>query len=152
MIYVECKPDFTLVKTLGIPKKEIIHSRGKPNVCKQLEKQGNCKGLLDEDPFTTQPPYLKKLLIKRDLSEYDLILLNDAHRNNDLVILCPRLEEWVLKAAREVKIDVRNYNLPNDAERLHKVVNINIGKFELLIRDLNAKSNKIEMLKQLLVE
>ena len=109
MIYTECKPDSMLVKTLGIPKKEIIHLGGKPEVCKQLEKQENCKGLVDEDPFSIQPSYLKKLHVRENLSDYGFRVLNDNFNNNDLIVLCPRLEEWVLKATKEAQIDIKRY-------------------------------------------
>lgn len=65
MIYTECKPDTALVKTLGIRKREIIHLSGKPEVCKQLEKREKWKGLVDEDPLSVQPPYLKKLRVRK---------------------------------------------------------------------------------------
>lgn len=146
--YTECKPDSALVRTLGIHKKEIIHLGGKPNVCKQLEKRENCRGLIDEDPFSVQPPYLKKLQVNEDLSGYGLKILNDNHRNNDLILLCPRLEEWVLEAAKEADIDIQKYNLPDDGERLHKEISLNIDKFEKLIIDLKGKSKMIKALEK----
>jgi hypothetical protein len=146
--YTECKPDSALVRTLGIPKKEIIHLAGKPNVCKRLENRENCRGLIDEDPFSVQPPYLKKLQVKEDLSGYGLKILDDNYHNNDLIILCPRLEEWVLKAVKEAKIDIKKYNLPDDGERLHKKINISIDKFEKLIKDLKGKSKMMKALEK----
>jgi hypothetical protein len=148
MIYTECKPDSALVKTLGIPKKEIIHLGGKPEVCKQLEKQENWKGLIDEDPSSIQPPYLKKLGMRKNLSDYELKVLNDNSNNNDLIVLCPRLEEWVLKATKEAEIDIKKYNLPDDGERLHKEINIDIDKFEKLIKDLKGKSRMMKALEK----
>ena len=148
MIYTECKPDSMLVKTLGIPKKEIIHLGGKPEVCKQLEKQENCKGLVDEDPFSIQPSYLKKLHVRENLSDYGFRVLKDNFNNNDLIVLCPRLEEWVLKATKEAQIDIKRYNLPDDGEHLHKEININIDKFEKLIKDLRGKSRQMKALEK----
>jgi len=148
MIYTECKPDSALVKTLGVPKKEIIHLGGKPEVCKQLEKRKNWKGLIDEDPFSVQPPYLKKLQVRENLSDYELKVLNDNSNNNDLIVLCPRLEEWVLKATKEADIDIKKYNLPDDGERLHKEINIDIDKFEKLIKDLKGKSRMMKALEK----
>ncbi len=148
MIYTECKPDSAPVKTLGIPKKEIIHLGGKPEVCKQLEKQENWKGLIDEDPSSVQPPYLKKLQVRENLSDYELKVLNDNSNNNDLIVLCPRLEEWVLKATKEADIDIKRYNLPDDGERLHKEINIDIDKFEKLIKDLKGKSRMMNALEK----
>ena len=69
MLYVECNADYVLVKTLGVPRKEINHCGGKAKVCRLLGKEEteNCKGLVDEDPFSVQPPYLKKLHVKENL-------------------------------------------------------------------------------------
>ncbi len=105
MIYTECKPDSALVKTLGIPKKEIIHLGGKPEVC-----------------------------------------------NNDLIVLCPRLEEWLLKATKDAQIDIKRYNLPDDSEHLHKEINLNIDKVEKLIKDLKVKSKMMKALKKSIKE
>ena len=146
MIYTECKPDSVLAKTLGIPKKEIIHLGGKPEVCKQLEKRKNWMGFIDEDPFSIQPSYLKKLEIHENLSNYGFKVLNDNSNNNDLIVLCPRLEEWVLKATKDAEIDIKRYNLPDDGDNLHKVIRLNIDKFEKLIQDLRGMSRMMRAL------
>jgi len=148
MIYTECKPDSTLVKMLGLPKRHIIHQQGKPEVCKQLEKRTNWKGLIDEDPFSVQPSYLKQLQEKGDLSHYGLKILNDKSKNNVLIILCPRLEEWVLEASKNAGIDIKRYNLPDDGEELHKVINTDLQKFERLVNDLKGKSKMIKALER----
>jgi len=152
MIYTECKPDSALVKLLGIPKKQILHLGGKPEVCKQLAKRENWKGLVDEDPFSVQPPYLKELQAKKDLSNYGLKILNDNSKNNDLIVLCPRLEEWVIKAAKEAGIDIKRYNLPDDGEQLHKVINLDLRKFERLVNDLEGKSKMMKALERSIKE
>ena len=148
MIYIECKPDSALVKTLGVPRREIIHLGGKPELCKQLEKRENCKGLVDDDPFSIQPPYLKRLHVKENLSNYWLKVLNDNSNNNSLIILYPRLEEWILKAAKEARVDVRRYGLPDDGDKLHRMINTNINKFEKLVGDLKGKSKMLNALEK----
>ncbi len=153
MIYTECKPDSALLKTLGLSKKQIIHLGGKPEVCKQLEKRKNWKGMVDEDPFSVQPPYLKKLQVNEELSnDHGFRVLRDNSKNNDLIILCPRLEEWVLKATKDAEIDIKGYNLPDDGERLHKEINIDIRKFEKLIDDLKGKSRMLKALENSIKE
>jgi hypothetical protein len=147
-IYTECKPDSTLVMILGIPKKQIIHLQGKPEVCKQLEKRENLLGMVDEDPFSVQPSYLKRLPVKEDLPTCGLKILNDTSKNNDLIILSPRLEEWILKAVEEAGIDIKRYNLPNDEEKLHKEINTDLRKFERLVNDLKGKSKMLEALER----
>jgi len=134
------------VRTLGLSKKQIICQQGKPEVCKQLGKQENWIGLVDEDPFSVQPSYLKRMPMKEDLPVYGLKILKDTSKNNDVIILCPRLEEWILKAAKEAKIDIKRYNLPDDGYQLHKVINFNLRKFEKLVNDLKGKSEMIKAL------
>lgn len=142
MIYVECKPDFILVKSLlKISKREIIHAGNKPEVCKRLEKRENCIGLVDEDPASPQPSYVKKINAEI-LSEHGLKILNDK-RGNHLVVLCPRLEEWLLEASKRANVQIRNYDLPNDARKLHEIININFDKLQRLIDDLNYDRMKI---------
>lgn len=151
MIYVECNADYALVKTLGVSRKEITHCRGKGKVCRLLERKGkrNCKGLVDEDPFAIQPPYLKRLQLKEDLSSSGIKILNDRSSNKKVIILCPRLEDWILKATTEAQVDIRKYNLPDNSDDLHKHMNIN--RFERLIDDLMERSNRVKVLKRFLL-
>jgi hypothetical protein len=66
-------------------------------------------------------------------------------------MLCPRLEDWMLRTAREVGIDVRDYGLPHDAKRLHSEININLDKFEKLLEALKSKgSERLKALRSLL--
>ncbi|MCX9012063.1 MAG: hypothetical protein OIN66_13195 [Candidatus Methanoperedens sp.] len=134
MIYLECYTDKALVMALGIHKKEIYHSGSKGNVCRNLAKNSRARGLVDEDPSSAQPGYIGKL---RLLSlEHEIKLMHDEKSRNYLIVLCPRLEDWVLKAAKEVKVDVEDYGLPDDAEELHRIININPKKFCHLVGDI----------------
>ena len=108
-IYVECYPDKVLVdviaERLRFSKKNIDHRSGKARICKILEKYDNCIALLDEDPYSAQPPYLKRILAKSDskvLDEYGIKVVIDANKNNRIVLLCPRLEEWIIKSTKFV--------------------------------------------------
>lgn len=150
MIFVECKPDRVLVGSItGIPKRKIRHAGNKPRVCKELEKRRNCRGLVDEDPWSVQPPYLKSMVVVEDLSSFGIRVLYDGSRGNCLVVLCPRLEEWILKAVKEAKIDLRRYGLPRDVEKFHREVkNVGLVKFEKSISDLKGHSERIEKLKR----
>ncbi len=115
------------MSTLGIPGTEIQHESNKVKVCKRLEKSLNCIGLVDEDPSSVQPTYIKRLEEK-------------LHVHN---MLCPRLEVWILEAAQEARINLGNYDLPNSAEGLHNVVNTKVGKFMNLIQNIKKKKSKM---------
>lgn len=150
MIYVECRPDFALVKSIsGVPSKEIVHWFGKYELCQRLEKQRNCRGMIDEDPWGLPPAYLSRLSLDSDLTECDLRVLYDRSNHNYLVVLRPRLEEWILKAPKEAGIDVTEYELPNNATKLHRVINIKLDSFERLLEALSG-SERLKALKKLL--
>jgi len=149
MIYVECVPDKALVKILGIPGNQIFHAGGKGNICSRLKYSKNSIGLVDEDPHSPQPNYIKKL--KFQSKEYSIKVLYDAEFRNYLIVLCPRLEEWILKAVREISIKITDYNLPDEAMDLHKVINTRIKKFENLVIDIFPKSPMLKTLARLLL-
>ncbi|MBI4302926.1 MAG: hypothetical protein HY665_01105 [Chloroflexi bacterium] len=151
MIYVECKPDFTLVKFVTrLPTDEISHEfKGKSGVCMQLATHKNSKGLVDEDPWALQPRYVREAELEYDLPKLGLRLLHDTARNNHLIVLRPRLEEWILAASKEARIDVRSYELPSSGESLHRHINIRLGRFEHLLEALMHSSNRLKTLRRL---
>lgn|SRR3990167_2412955 len=151
MIYIECKADRVLASSItNIPGREIIHAGNKSGVCKKLEKNRNCKGLVDEDPWSTDPSYMKKLK-RENLSNHELQILRDNSSDNCLIVLCPRLEEWILRTVKEAGIDAKKYNLPDDATKLHREINLTLGKFERLIDELKNKNpERLRILKRLL--
>jgi len=148
MYLVECKPDAVLIKSLTLtPRKNIEHAGNKSQLLKKLTAYyGNSKGIIDEDPGSIQPPHLQKFKEKQDLTSYNLKILHQKSKNNTLIILRPRLEDWILQAAQEADLDLRKYNLPNDPTKLHEQINIQIDKFQKLVKDL-AKTNRLKKLK-----
>jgi len=135
-----------------VPKRDIVHAENKAGVIKRLIKHyENSKGVVDEDPGGSAPKYLQRFRKVEDLSEYALKLLYYARGNNYLIILSPRLEDWILKAAKESNIDVKMYGLPDDPIKLHAEINIQINKFEKLIRDLMKTIKKLKSLAEVLV-
>lgn len=152
MIYVECKPDFALVKSItSVPKREILHERGKDEVCNRLEKRRNCKGMVDEHPSSIQHAYLRKMRLKEDLFQHGLKVRYDESSHNHLVVLCPWLEPWIVKAAEEAGIEMEKYGLPDNPASLHREINIDLSKFERLLADLKSKNTeRLRTLRRLL--
>ena len=152
MIYVECKPDFLLVKKLGYPKKQIIHAGNISEVWKSLKKNKNCCGLVDEDPHGTRPTYMAELLRSSIISNSnDIKVAYDKRRNNHLIVLCPRLEEWFQKTAKILNIDLGQYGLPNNPNKLHTIINTSLDKFERLLDDvLSNNHSRVEELRRAL--
>jgi len=148
---VECKPDGLLIGFLtSAPKKEIEHAGNKSELLKKLVKDRvESTGVVDDDPGSVQPPYLNEFSEIESSSIHKLKMLK--HKTNLLIILCPRLEDWILDAAKEADVDPRVYGLPDDSIRLHKQINIQLEKFQKLLEALiERKSKRIEMLKKYL--
>jgi len=148
MIYVECNPDELLVKLLtGVSKREIIHAGNKPEVCKRLKKINGVIGLVDEDPDSVQPGYISGR--EEEINDYGEGIKVLEERNNKLIILCPRLEEFILDIAKKEKIDVKKYKLLNNGNDFHNVINVNLDNFEKLVDDLK-KVKTMKTLRHLL--
>ena len=155
MIFVECKPDAKLVRRLtSLPKRQVVHHKGKYELCKRLEARHNTVGVIDEDPTAAaQPSYLAKLALSEEFEQAGINVFADPARDNRLVVLRPKLEDWVLAAAQECDLDVRNKEiaLPNNARRLHRVINANLQKFERLLDALETRNApRLKALQQLL--
>jgi len=144
MIYLECDPDKALMRALGLAAKEIKHVYSKGNVCNKLAKSRYSKGLIDEDPASPQPAYIGKL--KLHFHQHDIKLLQDDKAQKQLIVLCPRLEEWILKAAREAKVNIQDYGLPNGARQLHEIINMRVESLEKLIKSIKDKSQMLKTL------
>lgn len=149
---VECKPDQTMIEALtSTPKRNIIHSGNKSGVIKRLTKNyENSKGMIDEDPNSPKPRLIQRFREVDSSEEHALKLLYYADKNNYLVVLSPRLEDWILRATKESNVDLKAYGLPDDAVRLHAEINLQINKFERLIRDLMRKSIRLKHLAKIL--
>ena len=152
---VECDPDFLLVsKGVGISRREIIHRRGKGRVLEELRKRGG-KGLVDEDPGSPQPSYLGEMVLADQLEAEGLRVLADRLKGSQVIVLCPRLEEWLLGAAREADIDFQDFGFPKEPNLLHRAL---MGikrdqrrrlRFEELLEILSSHSKRFEALKRI---
>lgn len=93
-VFVECNPDEILAVSLGVRKKILTHSNDKGRVCNSLEKKVDSVGMIDEDPESSQPTYISKLKFVEE--HFKVKVLYDKKSNNKLIIIRPRLEEWIL--------------------------------------------------------
>jgi len=148
MIFVECYPDEVLVRVLGIARKEITHAHSKGNVYNRVMKKRNCLGMVDEDPESSEPSYIKKL--QKQWQRNEVVLLLDGASNNSIIVLRPRLEEWVLKAAEECKVKIEDFGLPSNAHQLHKTLGSDTDNFKKLVEAIKAKSQRIKTLAEVL--
>lgn len=126
---VECDNDKTLVQELlNIRSGRIHHALGKTNVLKVLQKSENSLGLIDEDPESHQPPMLRSIQVNYIGNGIKV----GQFRSNKLVILCPELEEWVVRAIEEIanlnpKIDAKTlkYNPEMFRKSLGRLIQLN---------------------------
>ncbi len=153
MIYFECKPDEKLVRTLaGFGRRELKHGANKSEICKLLEKSRGCKALLDEDPLSHQEPYFKKLprTAVKDFPAWSLRLLQDRN-SNTVIMLCPRLEGWILGLAESSGISLVDFNLPAEENKLHEVINTRLDNYQKFLKELlKRKSPSLISLQKLL--
>jgi len=154
MFIVECKPDAVLVSSLAsVSKKKVEHASGKSQVMRKLMRNyENSIGITDEDPQSTQPPDIQKFKETKFLQKHKIRILYHSPRNNQLIILCPRLEEWIVEAATEANVNMNNYNLPNSPTELHKIINLRTEKLHQLIKELGQTSPRTKALRSLLKE
>lgn len=145
MIYLECDSDKAFVRALDIPKKEIVCADGKGNVCNYLEKNMHSVGLVDEDPLSAKPNYMNKLRIH--LNENNIKLFFDEKNKNYLIVLHPRLEEWILEVAKNASIDPAKYGFPDNVKQFRRQLNLRLDKkFGEFVQDLRDKSQVVRKL------
>lgn len=151
IIVAECKPDITLISILRI-NIDTRHTHGKSRVIKILTKSHEpAIGLVDEDPNRPLPrSFRTNFVLVYEFKSSDLKVFKHNKKDSYLVMLSPRLEEWILNACKEANISPWHYNLPDDPDKLHGIININIrGLVNLLDHLLLIESNRLQHLKKI---
>ncbi len=157
LVLVECKPDALLVKMamerLGFSL-PIRHYGGKGRVVRALvNRHKGSVGIIDKDPGSAQPKQLSKFVVVREEAVSGLKVLIQRQTGSYIIALIPRLEDWILKAAREAEAALSTYGLPRDPVLLHSTLNLNLGKLERLLKDiLDSPKGRIAVLLEVLRE
>ena len=148
MFVVECNADVALVETLTSPsRRNIKHAGCKSMVIRKLMRtHENSIGIIDQDPYSIQPKDIERFNEIEYSEKNQLRILYHSQRNNNLIILCPRLEEWIIDATREVGLDLNRYNLPNNPSEFHAIINLKINRFTQLVEDLKQRSDRLRTL------
>lgn len=139
-IVLECNPDEALIKVLGYTRKMITHQPGRGEVINYLQRNPSAIGIVDEDPGSAKPTYFSKFTHESD-EQFDIASFHIPKLRTRLIVIKPRLEEWILKQALESKINPKSYSLPEDANDLHKIINTKIPLFEKMIKEMLEKGN-----------
>lgn len=134
ILHLEGKTDMVLALCLGFSRKQVTTHGPKGEVCNYLEKTRSMIGLIDEDPTSAQPDYLKRLGVRKSESKFSLQVLVDEKLNHKIIVVCPKLEDWVIAMEKHCNIRLIDFRLPNDPKELHKKINGQLDQFEKLIR------------------
>ena len=148
MIAVECYADTRLVLTLGITKASVNHEYGKSRVLDAL-RTGRAKvGLVDEDPGAAEVPEMRNYRLAENLDGIRL-LRHIGGPDRRVIVICPRLEEWMLGRAQKAGIDPSTFGLANDPRKLHASGRYDRHlKFPSFIKQLLAVDPEFQKLKE----
>ncbi len=152
-IILECKPDEEFIRALGFSRKQIIHQPNKGAVINFLRKNPGlvCVGIMDEDPGTTQPKHLKEFVFNRELSEHNFSVFESKRTSHLIIMIKPRLEDWILDIAKKNQVVPGEFSLPEEPKQLHKVINFQLIKFsEMVLEMLSKKSSALIALKKII--
>ncbi len=148
-LLLECLPDETLVRQLGRTRRDCQHLNDKGRVCNRLKKTENLVAMIDDDPGAAQPPYLQDLRLISN--EHGVRILRDEKREHRVIILQPRLEEWIIETAESAQVELEDFGLSSRGNELHKEINFRVRAFIELIQALTtAKSPRIAHLEEAL--
>ena len=151
-ILVECFPDAALLRALGVSKKQVRHERCKGQVVKRVRKFDFATGLIDEDPTSAQP---------RDLDNYKQmqaaeglrLLARRNDKNKRLIIVCPRLENWLIERAKSSGIRPKDYGLPSDPDKLHSIPRYEQKEgFRRFLAKLEEQDSGMQLLRRWILE
>jgi hypothetical protein len=149
-VYYECDNDEALLNHLLTPKAIKEHSHSKGNVCNSVAKNNNVIGLVDEDSGTQQQRYITRLGNPVSMQNGIRIYVDKA-RCNRIVMICPRLEEWLYNVAKRNNIDPTSFRLDKDPDKLHKEeLRKTKTKFNNFLKALED-TNELKFLKSQLV-
>ncbi len=131
-LFVECKPDETLVTALGVSGAAVEHAAGRDGVCRRLQREEEVVGLVDQDPDAHPIPYVQSLTeIHR---QHDLLVLEDRGRRNRLILVCPRLEEWLVRTVQQAGLQLTNFGFEDDRGKgLHREINQRLPNLRRLV-------------------
>jgi hypothetical protein len=136
---LECKPDETLAVALGIPAKAIVHSHSKGRVARSLTRSRHALGLVDEDFAENEPSSLRRFVEVSWMHEIRHKV--DRENDNQLVIISPRLEPWLLKTTRLARLDMEQFNLGRTLRDLDADINHRLSNLQRLLQELLTASS-----------
>ena len=138
-IIVECKPDEKLARAIGFTRVEVAHQSNKGEVCNHLMRSEITLALIDEDPNSSQPKHLKSFSLIEE--RHGVKKLKHHSLNKTILVLKPRLEEWILSCCLESNLKPETFHLSSNNKRLKDEINNKLVYFENLIAALKDSHN-----------
>lgn len=137
MIFVECNADEFFIRGFSISKKDIKHESGKTRVISKVESFGDAIGVIDEDPQSNQPKELKNYIEVDKKSTIKLL----KNSNKKIIIISPRLEDWLINKSMQVGLSLGNYGLPTVSKELHKLNPNNNIRYKEFLKDITSAND-----------
>lgn len=120
MLYVECNADEALARVVGVPRRSLRHEHGRGNILNRLRRLEAGTGLVDEDKVGIQYGEFKNY---REVEKTGGLVLM-AHTSSSekrIVVVCPRLEEWLFARAAVCRLGPSDFGLPANPNHLHSI-------------------------------
>jgi len=115
-VLVECDADEAVLRALGVAKKQLLHFGGKGTVINRLKELPGATGIVDEDPASAQPRDLNNYQEEGQTTEGLRLLTRQGKGGQKLILVCPKLEDWLIARAKSSGIRPEDYGLPSDPE------------------------------------
>ena len=154
MIYVEGSPDSRLIQELGVPRRQVRIENGRNKVLRRLEEIPDATGMVDEDPENWQGERELRDYTEKEHAEGLRLLSHRGNTGQRLIVICPKLEDWLIQRARMSKVKPEDYGLLSDPDRLHSRVRYERKDgFQRFIKELmNHHDKGMRLLRQWLFQ
>ena len=152
-VLVECDADEVVIRNLGVTKKQLSHFGGKDKLINRLKKLPGAVGVVDEDPASIQHPDLKASYRQEESAERLRLLARQGKGGQKLIVVCPKLEDWLIDRARLSGIRPEEYGLPSDPDRLHSIPRYEQKEgFCRFIEELKERDKGMHLLRQWILQ
>lgn len=119
-IIPECFVDTNLIETINPPKKGYNHQKGCGNVAKTMQnkfKDSFAVGIIDRDKKEIK--YLDEFELKVTTTE--LFLFQHPTKPHFIIQISPAVESFIMDCAKQNKIDLEGFGLPDNINELKKI-------------------------------
>ena len=152
-VLVECNADEAVLRALGLPRKQLLHFGGKYELVKKLKERTHDVGMIDEDPGKGQPPQDMSSYRQTDSAEGLHLLTRRGRGGQRLVVICPKLEDWLIARAKLSGIRPEDYGLPSDPDRLHSIPRYEEKEgFHRFLSELKEQDKGMHLLRRWVLE